>query len=119
MKTTIKLDSTQYTLCVPDKGVFCTPTVETDMQNRITDVTILHKKAGKFRRVPVARKSTRVFPPNGENVSVREYCEQYYRANQHVFGGSNSFSRETLDFFEPLSVKRCYVQGEYSEEVTA
>ena len=119
MKTTIKLDSTQYTLCVPDKGRFSDMTTETAMLNRVTDIKILHKNAGKFRRVPVARKSVRVFPPNGERVSVREYVEQYHRANAYVFGGAGGFTRETLDFFEPLSPRRCYVQGEYAEEVTA
>lgn len=119
MKHILKLGSTKYTLNVSDRPIFGHMTTETAMQNRITDMTILHKKAGKFRRVPVSRKSDRVFPPNGERVSVREYVEQYHRANAYVFGGAGGFTRETLDFFEPLSPRRCYVQGEYAEEVTA
>ena len=111
MKTVIKLGSTSYTLRAD---------TETAMQDRIAEVTALHAKHAKTRKASPSRNNgLRIFPPNGENVSVKEYCEQYYRANQHIFGGINSFSRETLDFFEPLSVRRCYARDDYSEEVTA
>ena len=118
MKTTLVLGSTTYTLCVPDtvRG----DTSENAMQNRITDVKALHAKYAKPRRSSSSRNNGgRVYPPNGANVSVREYCEQYHRANARVFGGAYGFSKETLDFFAPLSANRCYVQGEFSEEVAA
>lgn len=121
MKTTIKLDTCTYTLYVRDKNTFSVPTTETDLINRVSDVKALHAKCkGKHKKHVMhrANASSRIYPPNGERVSVREYCEQYYRANQYVFCGSDSFSKETLDFFEPLSPRRCYVQGEFSLEVS-
>ena len=122
MKTTIKIDTCTYTLFTRDKRTFETPTTETDLINRVTDIKALHAKcSGKHKKhvMKRANASARIYPPNGANVSTREYCEQYMRANQNVFGGPNSFGRETLDFFEPLSNRRNYVQGEYSEEVEA
>ena len=111
MKTTIQIGTTSYTLHAAN---------ETDLQARIAEVTALHIKYAKSRKASPTRKTGgRIYPKNGENVSVKEYCEQYYRANQYIFGGSNSFSRETLAFFEPLSARRCHAQGEYSEGIEA
>ena len=108
MKTTIQIGTTSYTLHAAN---------ETDLKARVAEITALHTKHAKSRKAsPTRNTGGRVFPPNGANVSVREYCEQYYRANPEQYG---AFTRETLGFFEPLSVRRCYVQDEFCEEVAA
>jgi hypothetical protein len=105
MKTTIKLNSTTYTLS-SGRATYETKhlTDEQRLQLRVNEITLL---ANKKHRKPTLKKCPRVYPKFGAIQSTAAYVRDYYAAN---------FKENYKTLFQPLSTTVSVPTGEDTQE---
>jgi len=108
MKTTIKVQSTNYTLQSFSDRNTRHLTDEQRLQLRVNEITLL---ANKKHRKPALKKCPRVYPKFGAVMSVESYVYAYWQAN--------GFKDSHNDFFAPLAKHVPQPQGEDTQEQDA
>ena len=107
MKTTIKVQSTSYTLQSFADSNTRHLTDEQRLQLRVNEITLL---ANKKHRKPALKKCPRVYPKFGAILSTADYVRDYYAAN---------FKENYKTLFQPLSTRISVPMGEDTQEQDA
>jgi hypothetical protein len=111
MKTTIKVQSTSYTLQSFADSNTRHLTDEQRLQLRVNEITLL---ANRKHRKPALKKCPRVYPKFGAIQSTSQYVANYYAGN---FGTQST--ENMLAFFQPLSTRISVPMGEDTQEQDA
>jgi hypothetical protein len=120
MKTTIKVQSTSYTLS-SGHTTYETKhlTDEQRLQLRVNEVTLL---ANKKHRKPALKKCPRVYPKFGAIQSTSQYVADYYTMNSRNYGkqaAQDEAAQIIAGLYQPLSTRISVPMGQDTHEVDA